>query len=95
VRQALKHQGCWHPSLGSSTGDGQDDARMLVSLEERCLRSQSERAQLLDTLVFEKLIAVRQKLTLQTFLISDSLVPSANLGLDLEQGEVGKRRGEC
>ena len=68
---------------------------MLVSLEERCLRSRSERAQLLDTLVFEKLIAVRQKLTLQTLLISDSLVPSANLGPDLEQGEVGKRRGEC
>lgn len=63
---------------------------MLVSLEEQFLKSRPERAQLLDTLVFEKVAAATQAL-----LVFDSLVPSANLSLNLEPGEVGKRRGEC
>lgn len=63
---------------------------MLASLEEQFLRSRLERAQLLDALGFEKVAAATQ-----TLLVSDSLVPSANLSPDLEQGEVGKRRGVC
>lgn len=63
---------------------------MLASSEELFLRSWSERAQLLDALVFAKVAAATP-----ARLVSDSLVPSANLSPDLEQSEVGKRRGEC
>lgn len=59
-------------------------------MEELFLRSRSERAQLLDTVVPEKAAAVTEPL-----LISALLVPSANLSPDLEQGEVGMRREEC
>lgn len=60
---------------------------MLVPLEEQFLRSRPERAQLLDTPVFEKVAAATRAL-----LGFDSLVLSANLSPDLEPGEVGKRR---
>lgn len=59
---------------------------MLASLEKQFLRSWSERTQLLGPLVFEKVVAVAQTLP-----ITDSLVPAINL----PQGKVGKRRGEC
>lgn len=57
LRWALKLQGCWHPPLGSSMGDGQEKAWMLMCLEEQFLRSWSERAQLLDALLLEKVAA--------------------------------------
>lgn len=60
---------------------------MITSLEEQFLRCRSERARLLGALVLEKVAAATQ-----TLLVSDSLVPSANLSPDLERGEVGKRR---
>lgn len=83
MKQVLELQVCWHPSRGSSLGDGQGEAWTLTSLGEQFLKSWSGRVLLIDALVFEKVAAVTQ-----TFLISDSLVASLIPSPDLEQGEV-------
>lgn len=67
-------------------GRAYDEDGMLASLEKQFLRSWSERAQLLGPLVFEKVAAETQTLS-----ILDSLAPATNL----DQGKVGKRREEC